>query len=71
MSGAIHPLPNTPSWRGTQFKAQEQLYLYLTVAMFRLSIRTVMYVVKWIVHYATQNCVMGSLDGVLYVGCIQ
>jgi hypothetical protein len=30
MSGAIPPLPNTPSWRGAQFKkAQGQLYLYL------------------------------------------
>jgi len=28
MSGAIPPLPNTPSWRGAQFKkAQGQLYL--------------------------------------------
>jgi hypothetical protein len=32
MSGAIPPLPNTPSWRGDQLKkeAQGQLYLYLT-----------------------------------------
>jgi hypothetical protein len=30
MSGAIYPLPNTPSWRGAQLKkAQGQLYLYL------------------------------------------
>jgi hypothetical protein len=28
MSGAIPPLPNTPSWRGAQLKkAQGQLYL--------------------------------------------
>jgi hypothetical protein len=25
-----HHSPNTPSWRGAQLKAQEQLYLYLT-----------------------------------------
>jgi hypothetical protein len=31
MSGAIPPLPNTPSRRGAQLKAQGQLYLYLTV----------------------------------------
>jgi hypothetical protein len=30
MSGALPPLPNTPSWRGAQLKeAQEQLYVYL------------------------------------------
>jgi hypothetical protein len=30
MSGAIHPLPNTPSWRGTELeKAEGQLYIYL------------------------------------------
>jgi hypothetical protein len=29
MRGAIHPLPNTPSWRGAHLKAQGQLYLYL------------------------------------------
>jgi hypothetical protein len=27
MSGAMPPLPNTPSWRGAQLKAQGQLYL--------------------------------------------
>jgi hypothetical protein len=32
MSGAIPPLPNTPSWRGAQLKkTQGQLYLYLIV----------------------------------------
>jgi len=30
MHGAIHPLPNTPSWHGAQLKKEEgQLYLYL------------------------------------------
>jgi hypothetical protein len=30
MSGAIPPLPNTPSWGGAQLrKAQRQLYFYL------------------------------------------
>jgi len=30
MRGAIPPLPNTPSWRGAEFKkAQGQLYLYV------------------------------------------
>jgi hypothetical protein len=30
MSGAIPPLPNTPSWRGARLKeAQGQLYLHL------------------------------------------
>jgi hypothetical protein len=30
MRGAIPPLPNTPSWHGTQSKkAQGQIYLYL------------------------------------------
>jgi hypothetical protein len=28
MSGAITPLPNTPSWRRTQLKGQRQLYLH-------------------------------------------
>jgi hypothetical protein len=28
MRGVIHPLPNTPSWRGAQLKAKGQLYLY-------------------------------------------
>jgi hypothetical protein len=27
MHGAIPPLPNMPSWRGAQLKAQKQLYL--------------------------------------------
>jgi hypothetical protein len=27
MSGAVPPLPNTPSWRAAQLKAQGQLYL--------------------------------------------
>jgi hypothetical protein len=33
MSGAIPPLPNTPSWCGAQLKrkAQGQLYLYFTL----------------------------------------
>jgi hypothetical protein len=31
MSGAIPPLPNTPSWRGAQLKTQGQLYLYLLI----------------------------------------
>jgi hypothetical protein len=32
MSGAIPPLPNTPSWRGVQLKkAQGQLHVYLKV----------------------------------------
>jgi len=26
----VSPLPNTPSWRGAQLKAQGQLYLYLS-----------------------------------------
>jgi hypothetical protein len=30
MSGAIPPLPNTPSWRGAQVKAQGKLYLLHT-----------------------------------------
>jgi hypothetical protein len=30
MSGAVPPLPSTPSWRGAQLnEAQGQLYLYL------------------------------------------
>jgi hypothetical protein len=30
MGGAVHPLPNTPSWRGAPLGgAQGQLYLYL------------------------------------------
>jgi hypothetical protein len=29
MRGAIPPLPNTPSWRGAQLKAQEQVYFLL------------------------------------------
>jgi hypothetical protein len=29
MRGAIPPLPNTPSWRGAQIKALEQLYFYV------------------------------------------
>jgi hypothetical protein len=29
MSGAIYPLPNTPSWRHAQLKAQGQLYLHV------------------------------------------
>jgi hypothetical protein len=29
MHGAILPLPNTPSWRGAQLKAQGQLYPYI------------------------------------------
>jgi hypothetical protein len=32
MSGAIPPLPNTPSWPGAQLKkAQAQLYVYLHI----------------------------------------
>jgi hypothetical protein len=27
MSGAIPPLPNTPSWRGAQLKEAQGLYL--------------------------------------------
>jgi hypothetical protein len=40
MSGAIPPLPNTPSWRGAQLKkeAQGQLYLYLLTLMYILSV---------------------------------
>jgi hypothetical protein len=31
MSGAMPPVPNTPSWSGTQLKkSQGQLYLYLS-----------------------------------------
>jgi hypothetical protein len=30
MSGAIFPLPNTPSWRGDQLKTQGQLYFTFT-----------------------------------------
>jgi hypothetical protein len=29
MCGPIPPLPNTPSWRGAQLKAQGHLYLYI------------------------------------------
>jgi hypothetical protein len=29
MHGVIPPFPNTPSWRGAQKTAQEQIYLYL------------------------------------------
>jgi len=29
MHGVTYLLPNTPSWRGAQLKAQGQLYLYL------------------------------------------
>jgi hypothetical protein len=29
MRGAIPQLSNTPSWRGAQLKAQEQIYLYI------------------------------------------
>jgi hypothetical protein len=40
MSGAINPLPNTPSWSGAQLKeAQGQLYfilLYFTLLYFTL-----------------------------------
>jgi len=32
MSGAVPPLPNTPSWHGAQFKAQGQLY-FLTFSL--------------------------------------
>jgi hypothetical protein len=28
MNGDIPPFPNTPSWRGAQFKVLEQLYHY-------------------------------------------
>jgi hypothetical protein len=31
MRGAIPPLPNTPSWRGAQLKAQGQICLYFIV----------------------------------------
>jgi len=33
MCGAIPPLPNTPSWRGSPLKAQGQLMFYETVSM--------------------------------------
>jgi hypothetical protein len=29
MSGAIPPLPNTPSWRGAQFKHRDNFTFYL------------------------------------------
>jgi len=29
MRGAIPPLPNTPSWRGSQLKLHRELHLYL------------------------------------------
>jgi hypothetical protein len=35
MSGAIPPLPNTPSWRGAQKKAQGQLYFTLLYLRFK------------------------------------
>jgi hypothetical protein len=29
MFGAVTPIPNTPSWRGAQMKAEGQLYFHL------------------------------------------
>jgi hypothetical protein len=35
MTGAILPLPNTPSWRDAQLKnAQGQIYLYLYLYLY-------------------------------------
>jgi hypothetical protein len=38
MSGAIQPLPNTPSWPGAHLeKAQGQLYLYIYLCAYIIS----------------------------------
>jgi hypothetical protein len=41
MCGAISPLPNTPSGRGSQLKAQGQLYLFFTTCTLSVSVRYV------------------------------
>jgi hypothetical protein len=57
MCGIIHPLPNTPSWRGAQLKkkAQGQLYLYLLPFTLYLVHKTKIHweyqVFKWLPWY--------------------
>jgi hypothetical protein len=41
MRGAVPPLPNTPSWRGANLRAREQLYIYFMANNITMDLRKI------------------------------
>jgi len=73
MNGAIHPLPNMPSWSGTQLKNRDDFTLTLnnnSVAMMRNCVvgTTVMPLYGGSCNFVTDHRIIGKLfQGIVFL----
>jgi hypothetical protein len=65
MSGAISPLPNTPSWRGPQLKKQRDNLLSLSLLSFLL-LFVHLFISLFLYHYVSASFVFSFVSMFLY-----